>query len=171
MRLTFAILAMPALVVTMMGVCAATTRYGGTKSTAPPDPRVWSIARGEDTYALRLALPREVDPAFAVTCQPSARLLQISVAVKSRQVASGDAVPLALSNGKRRLELAATAFSGSTNGELVAEAAVALDARVFDVLREGETLVVRLPGETQKLPLAGAHARLVDFERVCLARR
>ena len=36
---------------------------------------------------------------------------------------------------------------------------------------DGDTLVIKLPGETQSLPLAGVRPRLADFERVCLPRR
>ena len=138
---------------------------------AAPDPRVWTIARGEGVYVLRYALARDADPDFAATCQPAAKLLQFAVEVKSKQLRSGDGVPIALSNGKRRLELAATAFLGSANGDLVVEAAVSLEPRVFDLFRDGETLTIKLPGETQTLALAGARARLLDFERVCLAGR
>lgn len=143
-----------------------------TKSEPAPDPRVWSIVKAEDAYVLRYALPRAADPAFAATCQPSAQLLQIAVEVQNDQkIRSGDGVPLSLANGKRKLELAASAFLANAEGLLVVEAAVALDARVFDLFRDGETLVVKMPGSTQNLPLAGARSRLADFERVCLGRR
>lgn len=149
----------------------ATAKPKPAKPATPPDPRVWSLAKGEDTFVLRYALPRDADPSFAATCQPSANLLQIAVEVKTRKIGSGDGVPLSLSNGRRRLELAATAFLGSSDGDLVVEAAVSLNARVFDLFRDGDTLVIKLPGETQSLPLAGARARLADFERACLPRR
>ncbi len=154
------------------GALAATKASKTAKAEPPPDPRVWSIAKAEDAYALRFALPRAVDPVFAATCQPSAQLLQIAVEVPTdNKVKSGDGVPLSLSNGKRRLELAATAFLGANDGLLVVEAAVTLDAKVLELFREGETLTVKMPGSTQTYPLSGARSRLVDFERVCLVKR
>ncbi len=48
---------------------------------------------------------------FSATCLPSAQLLQIAVEVpQDNKIRSGDGVPLSLSSGKRRLELAASAF-------------------------------------------------------------
>lgn len=173
----FRVLVLPlavALVVSLAGasgVAAATANPKPAKPATPPDPRVWSLAKGEDTFVLRYALPRDADPSFAATCQPSANLLQIAVEVKTKKIASGDGVPLSLSNGRRRLELAATAFLGSSDGDLVVEAAVSLNARVFDLFRDGDSLVIKLPGETQTLSLAGARARLSDFERACLPKR
>ncbi|WP_341991472.1 hypothetical protein [Azorhizobium sp. AG788] len=154
------------------GALAATKSSKATKAEPPPDPRVWTIAKSDDTYALRFALPRATDPAFAATCQPSAQLLQIAVEVPAdKKVRSGDGVPLSLSNGKRRLELAATAFQGAGDGLLVVEAAVTLDARVLELFRDGDTLTAKMPGSTLSFPLAGARTRLVDFERVCLVKR
>lgn len=173
-EMRFRFLALP-LAAACLALCAgaleAATPKAKPKPATPPDPRVWSLAKGEDTFALRYALPRDVDPSFAATCQPSANLLQIAVEVKTKKIASGDGVPLSLSNGHRRLELAATAFLGSSDGDLVVEAAVSLNTQVLDLFREGDTLVIKLPGETQSLPLAGVRPRLADFERVCLPRR
>ena len=155
------------------GAAQAASKSGkAAKAEAPPDPRVWTIAKSDDTYALRFSLPRAGDPVFAATCQPSAQLLQIAVEVPTdKKIRSGDGVPLSLSNGKRRLELAATAFQGAGDGLLVVEAAVTLDARVFDLFKDGETLTAKMPGSTQTFPLAGARTRLGDFERVCLVKR
>ncbi|MEW6257750.1 MAG: hypothetical protein AB1592_17485 [Pseudomonadota bacterium] len=145
---------------------------------AAPDPRVWALAKGEDTFVLRYSDPRDPDPDFAATCQPSARLLQIAVEVDGRPFSSGEGVPMTLTSGKRRLELAATAFQGGGDGKMVVEAAVALDARVFDLFDGGETLTLKIPPSVPKghaitlaYPLTGARARLGDFERACLARR
>ncbi|MFG1462344.1 hypothetical protein V5F77_05540 [Xanthobacter sp. DSM 24535] len=149
----------------------ATNKPKSSKAQTPAETRVWSMVRGDGTYALRFSQPRAADPSFAATCQPSAQLLQIALEVNSTKINSGDGVALALSNGKRRLELAASAFLGSSDGLLVVEAAVSLEPRVFDIFRDGDTLTIKLAGQTQILPLAGARARLQDFERACLASR
>ncbi|MFG1423957.1 hypothetical protein [Roseixanthobacter liquoris] len=150
---------------------ASASKGNAAKTQMPADTRVWSLVRGDDTYVLRFAQPRATDPVFAATCQPSAQLLQIALEVNSTKIRSGDGVALSLSSGKRHLELAASAFLGSSDGLLVVEAAVTLDPRVFDIFRDGDTLTIRLAGQTQTLPLAGARARLQDFERSCLALR
>lgn len=143
-----------------------------------PDPRIWSLVKGEDTFVLRFSLPRDPDPDFAAICQPSAQLLQITVEVDGRPFSSGEGVPVTLTSGKRRLELAATAFLGGGDGKMVVEAAVALDPRVFDLFESGDILTLKIPAATPKghgvaltYPLAGARARLADFERACLPRR
>ncbi|HQS10493.1 MAG: hypothetical protein B7Y12_08850 [Rhizobiales bacterium 24-66-13] len=146
-------------------------KASASKTQLPPDTRVWSLVRGDDTYVLRFGQPRAADPAFAATCQPSAQLLQIALEVNSTKIRSGDGVALSLSSGKRHLELAASAFLGSSDGLLVVEAAVSLEPRVFDIFRDGDTLTIRLAGQTQTLPLAGARSRLQDFERACLTSR
>ncbi|OYW31982.1 MAG: hypothetical protein B7Z41_09790, partial [Rhizobiales bacterium 12-66-7] len=134
-------------------------KASASKTQLPPDTRVWSLVRGDDTYVLRFGQPRAADPAFAATCQPSAQLLQIALEVNSTKIRSGDGVALSLSSGKRHLELAASAFLGSSDGLLVVEAAVSLEPRVFDIFRDGDTLTIRLAGQTQTLPLAGARSR------------
>ncbi len=175
MRLVSAFLATLLFIVGPGAAEAATAKP--QKVAAPVDTRVWTIAKGEGTYVLRYAQPRDLDPDFALTCQPSGRLLQIAIEVVGKPFSSGDGVPISLINGKRRLELAATAFLGS-DGALVVEAAVSLEPRVFDLFRGGDTLVVKMPAAnpktaapTQSYPLAGARARLADFENVCLGRR
>lgn len=172
----------------MLGIGTAeaatsTAKTKSTKSTAAKtstavDTRVWNLVRGEGTYLLRFGQPRDPDPIFAATCQPAAQLLQIAIEVEGKPFASGDGVPLSLTNGKRRLELAATAFLGSSDGALVVEAAVSLEPRVFDLFRGGDTLTVKMPAAnpkmpspTQSFPLAGARTRLADFEASCLSRR
>lgn len=159
----------------------------GSLSAAPPapkpakvapDPRVWALVKGEGTYVLRFGLPRDQEPDFAITCQPGARLLQFTSEVAGRPFASGEGVALSLSNGKRKMELSATAFLGATDGNLIVEAAVALEPRVFDLFGNGDTLVLRIPATQPKappvnlsFPLAGAKAKIADFERACLERR
>lgn len=138
---------------------------------AKPDPRVWVFARGEDTFVLRYGLPRAADPVFAVACQPGAQLVQFTVEAASGKVKAGDGVALTLGAGKRRLELAASAFRGASDGHVVVEAAVSLDARVIDLFGEGESLSVRMPGASESYPLAGAKAKLPDFRRACLLGR
>ncbi|MFG1290244.1 hypothetical protein [Xanthobacter versatilis] len=141
------------------------------KNEAKPDPRVWVLAKADDTYVLRYGTPRATDPVFAVACQPGAQLIQFTVEAASGKVKAGDGVALTLAVGKRRLELAASAFRGPTEGRVVVEAAVALDGRVLDLLNEGETLIVRMPGASESYPLAGAKAKLGDFRRGCLTGR
>ncbi|MFG1281587.1 hypothetical protein V5F34_09895 [Xanthobacter autotrophicus] len=141
------------------------------KPEAKPDPRVWVLAKAEDTYVLRYGTPRAPDPVFAVACQPGAQLIQFTVEAASGKVKAGDGVALTLVAGKRRLELAASAFRAATEGRVVVEAAVSLDGRVLDLFTEGETLIVRMPGASESYPLAGAKAKLADFRRVCLTGR
>lgn len=139
------------------------------KSDAKTDPRVWMVVKADETYVLRFGLPRVADPVFAVSCQPGAQLIQFTAEVSSGKVKAGDGVALSLASGKRRLELAASAFRGSADGKVVVEAAVALDGRVLDLFSDADNLVVRLPGATETYPLAGAKPKLPDFRRVCLA--
>ena len=138
------------------------------KAETKTDPRVWMIVKVDDTYVLRFGLPKVADPVFAVSCQPGAQLIQFTAEVTSGKVKAGDGVALTLAAGKRRLELAASAFRGASEGKVVVEAAVALDGRVLDLFSDADNLVVRLPGATETYPLAGAKAKLPDFRRACL---
>lgn len=175
MRQFLAAAACAALMCAGPGGAAAATKPSKASKPAkaePVDTRIWSIARADDAYALRFGQPKEADPVFSATCLPSAQLLQIAVEVpQDNKIRSGDGVPLSLSSGKRRLELAASAFLGTTDGRLVVEAAVTLTPRVLDIFREGDTLAVRMPGSSQTYPLAGARTRLADFERACEGKR
>lgn len=136
-----------------------------------PDPRTWALVRVDDTLVLRFGPPRVSDPVFAVSCQPGAQLIQFTVETASGKLRAGDGVALALSAGKRRLELAASTFRGATEGRVVVEAAVSLDARVIDLLSDGDTLVARMPGASETYPLAGAKAKLQDFRKACTSGR
>lgn len=141
---------------------------GAPQREAARDPRVWTIVKVEDSYVLRYGAARAADPSFAAACQPSARLLQLTVEVVSARIRSGDGVALSLAAGRRRLDLAGSAFRASTEGRMVVEAAVVLDARMLELFADGDTLTVRVPGATEAYPLAGARPRLADFRRVCL---
>lgn len=139
------------------------------RDEAPKDPRIWALVRGEDTFVLRFGLPRVADPVFAVACQPGADLLQFTVEASSSKIKSGDGVALSLAAGKRRLELAASAFRA--DDRMVVEAAVTLEERVLGILADGETLTVKMPGASESFPLAGAKTKLPDFRRACLGGR
>ncbi|MBA4789271.1 MAG: hypothetical protein H2042_06195 [Rhizobiales bacterium] len=172
----FAALMVAACTVSLAAAAPAPAKPKPAKPT--PDPRVWSMVKGEDTFVLRFSLPRDPDPDFAAICQPGAQLLQIAAEIEGRPFASGEGVPVTLTAGKRRLELAATAFLGGGDGKMVVEAAVALDPRIFDLFESGEALTLRIPPSVPKghalvltYPLGGARARLADFQRACLARR
>ncbi len=148
---------------------AAPGQKAAPQREAPRDPRAWTIVKIEDTYVLRYGAARAADPSFAAACQPATRLLQLTIEVASVRIRSGDGVALSLTAGRRRLELAGSAFRAATDGRMVVEAAVALEGRVLDLFADGDTLTVRMPGATEAYPLAGARPRLMDFRRVCLA--
>ena len=166
------IAAVPLLDVAAAHAAPKSSRSKAQESKAEKaDPRVWVLARADDTFVLRFGLPRVADPVFAVACQPGAQLIQFTVEAASGKVKAGDGVALSLAAGKRRLELAASAFRGAADGRVVVEAAVALDGRVLDLFADGETLVVKMPGASESYPLAGAKAKLPDFRRACLTGR
>lgn len=137
-------------------------------ATKGADEPAWAIAKADDAYVLRYGPPRAPDPQFAAACHPGADLLQITVEVASGQIKAGDGVPVSLAVGRRRLELAATAFRAGRKGYVVLEAAVTLEARVIDLFGSGDALAVSMPGAHQSIPLAEAKAKLADFKRVCL---
>lgn len=145
---------------------AKNTSKGRSPDKAPA--QVWAIAKGEDAYVLRYGAAQSADPLFAAACQPSAELLQITLEVASTKIRSGDGVAVSLQAGRRRLELAATAFRGAREGHMVVEAAVMLEARVFDLFESGDDLVITLPGSREAIPLAGARPKIADFKRACL---
>lgn len=160
-----------ALAMALAGPALAARQKSEPRPAAPKDNRVWLIARADDTLVLRYGAPGAADPVFAVACQPSAGLLQFTVEVSSAKIRPGDGAALSLVAGKRHLELAASTFRGATDGQVVAEAAVALDDRVLDLFADGDSLTVRLPGSSSSFPLAGAKPKLADFRRGCQGRR
>lgn len=149
----------------------AADKSSGKAKEAPKDNRVWALVRVDDTTVLRFGVPGAADPIFAASCQPGAGLLQFTVELKSGKIRSGDGIALTLGVGKRRLELAASTFRGAVDDTLVAEAAVALDDRLLDLLAAGDTLSVHAPGVSTSFPLGGAKAKLADFKRACQPRR
>lgn len=134
---------------------------------AAADARAWAIVKADDSFVLRYGSSRAPDPLFAVACQPAAALLQFTVDVPAGHVRAGDGVAVSLAAGKRRMQLAATAFRG-TGDRLVVEAAVTLEAHVLDLFASGDQLTVSMDGTRESIPLAGAKAKLADFRRACL---
>lgn len=144
----------------------AATAHAAT-DPRPIDTKAWAILKTDDGFVLRYGVPHEGNPPFSATCQPAAGLLQFTVEVDSRKVRAGEGVPLTFTAGKQRLELAAATFRGADRG-LVIGAAVTLDGRALDLFGAGETLHVAMPGLSERIPLAGAQAKLADFKRACL---
>ncbi|MFG1359408.1 hypothetical protein [Xanthobacter pseudotagetidis] len=134
---------------------------------AAADARTWAIVKAEDSYVMRYGASRVPDPLFAVACQPAAALLQFTVDVPAGRIKAGDGVAVSLAAGKRRMQLAATAFRGAGD-RLVVEAAVTLEANVLDLFASGDQLTVSMDGTREAIPLAGAKAKLADFRRACL---
>lgn len=158
----------PILLAASLSAPAVAKSTGKDGAKAQAKAAVWAIAKAEDAYVLRYGLASTSDPIFAAACHPSADLLQITVEVASGEIKAGDGVALSLVAGRRRLELAGTAFRGEGNGHIVVEAAVGLQAQVLDLFAAGDELKISMPGMRKSVPLAGAQAKLADFKRVCL---
>lgn len=141
----------------------------GAKSTPAKPAAAWIFERrlGVPTLAYG-AEPRD-EYLIIFSCQPESGLLRVISSVGSRGLRPGDGAAIRLVNGKTRFEFAGTAFS-TEGGRVIDIAAVTrFDSSLLALFRQGETLVVEVPGRRRSLPITNAKPAADAFEKACTA--
>ena len=84
----------------------------------------------------------------------------------------GDGGRVRLSSGWARVEVAATALPNENNSRAVDLGGITkVSPRLFALLKNGDTMVIEVPGRTSGVPLKTLGAKADAFQRSCLAQR
>lgn len=172
MRLRRAILlALAALVFSFAGadVFAQSKKSKGAK--------ILPVSKAEkiDWYFLRSATPTLLygasadDFQISFACLSENGLLRVVSQIGSRGLQPGDAAAIRLMSGKRRFEIAGTAFSTLDREEVDVGGATRMDLDLFALFKGTERLIVEVPGRKRALPTKNASQRAEQFQKACSA--
>jgi hypothetical protein len=117
------------------------------------DARIWGERRGFSAFSL---LPT------------GHGLLRVIAQIGSRGLQPGDDAAIRLANGKNRIEVAGTAFSTKLS-KVDVGGATRFGPYISALFKDGETLVVEVPGRKRSLPIANAGKSADAFLKACTA--
>lgn len=146
----------------------AKTAKAKKASPAPAASRVWRLTSVAGTPTFQFGAPERGESLISFACQRDRGLIRVTTAIGSRGVRPGDTAPIRLSNGRVRIEIAGTAFAARSGETVDVGGATRIEARLFNLFRAGETLVVDVPGRRRGLSVRGAAASADAFEKACL---
>lgn len=136
------------------------------KEAAPKETKpTWRFtrARGEPTLQYGLAS----ESLISFSCQPDSGLVRVISAISSGSVKSGDRAAIKLINGKKKFEIAGTAFTNNKGDEIEVGGQTRIDASLFGLFQGEEPLVVDVSGRRRELPIANAQASADAFRKAC----
>jgi hypothetical protein len=129
--------------------------------------RVWRLTK--DTSGPLLSFgPRKGDESIiAFSCTPGSKQIRVVAFTASRETKRGDAARLRLTNGRQRLEIAATAFADTVQ-KRIDIGGVTRDTPAFlDVFRSGETVILETPGRKVGISLKTLGKKADQFAATC----
>lgn len=134
---------------------------------------VWILGRDGGRPALLYSRANGDDVKISLSCQAEAGLVRVIVYdVPAKGMRPGDGGRVRLSNGPARVEVAATALPNEKNSRAVDLGGITrVSPRLFSLIKNGDTMVIEVPGRTTGVPLKTLGAKAEAFERACLARR
>jgi hypothetical protein len=107
------------------------------------------------------------DYQISFSCQPDSGLLRVISQIGSRGVQPGDSAAIRLHSGKRKFEVAGTAFAAQARNGVDIGAATRLDPELFVLFKGSETLVIEVPGRKKSLPITDVGPSADAFQRAC----
>jgi hypothetical protein len=129
--------------------------------------RVWRLARDASGPILSFG-PRKGDDSIVVfSCTPGSKQIRVVAFTASRGTKRGDAARLRLTNGRQRLEIAATAFADSRQNRIDIGGITRDTASFLDILRNGETLILETPGRKVGISLKTIGKKADQFAATC----
>ena len=127
----------------------------------------WRFVRQSSAPTLLYGTADEFEISFS--CQPESGLLRVISQIGSRGVQPGDGAAIKLHSGKRKFEVAGTAFSAEARKDVDIGGATRFDLELFVLFKESETLVIEVPGRKRSLPIADAGPSADAFQKACSA--
>jgi hypothetical protein len=147
---------------------AQTKKQSGAKAPVKPTA-VWTFKRLFGAPTLAYGTEARDDYLITLSCQPDTGLLRVISSIGSRGLRPGDGAAIRLINGKAKFEIAGTAYSTEGSDAVDIGGATRFDASLLALFRQGETLIVEVPGRKRNLPLNNAKPAADAFEKACAA--
>ena len=162
----------------VIGLAAAdSTDAQSRKRTAAKKPVVkreavaakpaWRFVRQSSAPTLLYGTGDDFQISFS--CQLDSGLLRVVSQIGSRGVQPGDGAAIRLHSGKRKFEVAGTAFSTEARKGVDIGGATRFDSELFVLFKGSETLVIEVPGRKKSLPITDAGPSADAFQRACSA--
>jgi hypothetical protein len=136
------------------------------KEAVAPKP-AWRFVRQSSAPTLLYGTVDEFQISFS--CQPESGLLRVISQIGSRGVQPGDGAAIKLHSGKRKFEVAGTAFTTEARKDIDIGGATRFDPELFVLFKGGETLVIEVPGRKRSLPITDAGPSADAFQKACSA--
>jgi hypothetical protein len=137
------------------------------KKEAVASKPAWRFIRQPSAPTLLYGTVDEFQISFS--CQPESGLLRVISQIGSRGVQPGDGAAIKLHSGKRKFEVAGTAFSADARKEVDIGGATRFDAELFVLFKGNEPLVIEVPGRKRSLPITDAGPSADAFQKACSA--
>jgi hypothetical protein len=106
---------------------------------------------------------------ISFSCQPDSGLMRVVSQIGSRGVQPGDSAAIRLHSGKRKFEVAGTAFTTESSKGIDIGGATRFDPDLFVLFKGSETLVIEVPGRKKSLPITDVGPSADAFQRACSA--
>jgi hypothetical protein len=129
--------------------------------------RIWRLAKDASGPILSFGPRKGDDSIVAFSCTPGSKQIRVVAFTASRDTKRGDAARLRLTTGRRRLEIAATAFA-DVKAKRIDIGGVTRDMQGFlDVFRAGESLILETPGRKVGISLKTLGKKAEQFAATC----
>jgi hypothetical protein len=127
----------------------------------------WRFVRQSSAPTLLYGTGDEFQISFS--CQPDSGLLRVISQIGSRGVQPGDSAAIRLHSGKRKFEVAGTAFTTEASKAVEIGGATRFDPDLFVLFKGSETLVIEVPGRKKSLPITDVGPSADAFQKACSA--
>jgi hypothetical protein len=138
-----------------------------TKEAAPKETKPgwrFSRTRGEPTLQYGAANDASV---ISFTCQAESGLVRVISTIAASGVKPGDRAAIRLTSGKKKFEIAGTAFANDKRDEIEVGGQTRIDAALFSLFQGEEPLVIDVSGRKRSLPVTDARASADAFRKAC----
>lgn len=129
--------------------------------------RVWRLTKDASGPLLSFGARKGEEMVIAFSCTPASKQIRVVAYTSARDTKRGDGARLRLTNGRQKLEIAATAFA-DTKQKRIDIGGVTRDTQGFlDVLRGGETVILETPGRKVGISLKTLGKKADQFAATC----
>ncbi|TWT13613.1 hypothetical protein [Reyranella sp. CPCC 100927] len=135
--------------------------------TASADERQWIGTANVGSVVLAYGTPDSDDMAISFSCDPATKALTVSVIVEPADAKDGMRVDVVLASESGQVVLNATGERLAMDDSFMLHATTRLDPSLRRILTEGRTLTIRVPGSTDRIPLAGAREQAQKLIDAC----
>jgi hypothetical protein len=129
--------------------------------------RVWRLTKDASGPQLSFGPRKGDDMIVAFSCGPGSKQIRVVAYTASRDTRRGDAARLRLTNGRQRLEIAATAFADAKQ-KRIDIGGISRDLPGFlEVFRSGEAVILETPGRKVGISLKTLGKKAEQFAATC----